>query len=75
MLTTAIAFSEAALAGLDRRSVAGVTGCVARTTPLLGSCPAGDRALRPLRPQGPAILTVFSWKTSKHSKHFGPLLA
>lgn len=65
-LTTAVTFPQAALARLNRRSRAGVTGCVTWPTPLLGPCPACDCALCPLWPGGPAILTVFSWKKYKH---------
>lgn len=61
-LTTAIAFDQAALASLDRRTSTGVTGCVTRAPPLLSSCTAGDGALCPLRPGGPAIVTVYSWQ-------------
>lgn len=48
ILTTAVTFAQAALAGLNRRSSAGVAGCITRPTPLLSSCPAGDCALCPL---------------------------
>lgn len=61
ILTTAVAFAQTALAGLDRRSRARIAGCVARTAPLLSSYPTGHCALCPLWPRGPSIVTVHSW--------------
>lgn len=73
-LTTAITFAQAALAGLDRGSGAGVAGCITWPTPLLSPDPAGDCALSPLRPGRPVILTVLSWKKKNDMKDFVPFL-
>lgn len=71
ILTTAVTFCQAALARLDGGSGAGVTGCITWTTPLLGSCTAGDCALCPLWPGRPAIVTTYGWKKcGKAVKHF-----
>lgn len=57
-LTAVVALAQAARPRLDGWPQAGVTGDIAGPPPLLGTRPAGGRALRPLRPWGPAVLAV-----------------
>ena len=60
-LTSVVTLAQAARPRLDGRPQAGVAGDVTRPPSLLGARPAGGRALGPLRPGGPALLTVQCW--------------
>ncbi len=59
-LTTTVAFSQVASAGLDGGATAGVTCGITWPASLLGACSTCNGTLRPFRPRRPAIFTVFS---------------
>lgn len=56
-LTAGVTLAQAAASCLDGRAPAGTAGHIARTAPLLRTGPTGDRALCPVSPWRPALLT------------------
>lgn len=68
-LTTTVAFSQAASAGLDGGAAAGVTCGITRPASLLGACSTCDGTLRPFRPRRPAVLAVFSYTHMNTQAH------